>query len=91
VRIITQDPDARLDYVATFEDLIGDTDSLTTVDIDPDAGLTVEDELIVSGNSAVRFWVSGGDIGKSYRVRITPTTTAGRLDPLTWCFRIRRR
>lgn len=74
----TQQPDERLlhsiDYAEALPD--GDLPQVATATTVPE-GLTVEDPF--TADSRVRFWVSGGTSGVSYKVEVTTTSVVGRI------------
>lgn len=73
---IRQDPDAVLDWQLDLTDwLEGDTIQSATVD---GGGLTVGN--VVTTDTSITVWLSGGTAGTNYTVRIRFTTTAGRTD-----------
>jgi hypothetical protein len=86
----TKDPDARLDYAVDWTDFLTDTDTIQAaewVDYDyPD--LTIEDEG-VEGNMHTCF-VSGGTVGRAYRVTSRVTTTEGRINDTTFIVFVRQ-
>lgn len=65
-------PDAKLDFVADFTDYLEQTvDTLDSYEVIADEGLTVEDEAVANG---VRLWVSGGEHGRIYHIKIKIVT-----------------
>lgn len=76
-----------LDYDISFKDWITDDDTITTVvsEVDPAGALAVDSVTVNSPD--VKVWVSGGADGSTYEVKITASTTAGRVKKV--CFKIR--
>jgi hypothetical protein len=74
----TQQPSERLLYSIDYAEALPDGDLLmvATATTAP-ATLTVEDPF--TADTRVRFWVSGGTAGISYKVELTVTTVAGRI------------
>jgi hypothetical protein len=88
-----KDPNARLDYYLAWGSwlALAGSDTLTTVAVSADSGITVESSEIVAAeitldgltypaNSVVRLWLSGGTAGERYEVRVSVTTALGRED-----------
>src|SRR4051812_13959836 len=94
VRTIKKDPSAVLDY--TFDwtawlDLVSDT--IATRVITPDAGITVDLSVILSGSKKVTVWLSGGTAGNTYAIacRITTASNPVRTDERTFYVKVQER
>lgn len=76
-----------LDYDISFKDWMKNDDTITTVvsEVYPAGQLTVTSTAINSPD--VKVWVSGGNDGATYEVKITASTAAGRVKKV--CFKIR--
>ena len=76
-----------LDYDISFKDWLTDDDTITTVvsAVEPSGALAVDSVTVSSPD--VKVWVSGGVDGATYEVKITASTTAGRVKKV--CFKIR--
>lgn len=74
----TQQPSERLLYSIDYAEALpdGDLPLVATATTAP-ATLTVEDPF--TADTRVRFWVSGGTAGISYKVELTVTTVVGRI------------
>lgn len=74
----TQQPDERLLYTIDYAEAMpdGDLPLVATATTVPET-LTVESPF--TADSRVRFWVSGGTTGVSYKVEVTTTSVAGRI------------
>lgn len=90
---ITHDPDATLDYIWDFTDLIESGDSITTVTFHPtDPGLTVTSG--VTDSTTAIGWVSITDqslVGQTIGVAGRYTTAEGRTDDRSLFFKIKER
>lgn len=84
--MIEKDPVALLEYTLDFDDLdengnsyLGD-DQIDTdsVSVTVDAGLTLVSFLPTG--TTVQIWLSGGELGQTYKVKTTFMTLAGRRD-----------
>lgn len=75
---VTQQPAERLSYSIDYADALtaGDNVSSATVSISP-SGLTVNNVSVI--DPRVRFWVSGGTSGVTYKVTLTINTADGRI------------
>jgi hypothetical protein len=84
-------------YQADFSEWLdtGETVQSCTFDVSVSAGtdagvsLTVEDDSILTGNTAVAFFVSGGVVGVTYEVKITVVTSAGQTEVWSVFFQVR--
>lgn len=76
-----------LDYDISFDDWITDNDTITTVvsEVLPAGELAVDSVAVAS--PTVKVWVSGGETGSTYEIKITASTSAGRVKEV--CFKIR--
>ena len=76
-----------LDFDVDYEDWLTDDDTITTVTttVSP-AGELVVDSVQVS-NPEVKVWVSGGEDGSTYDIKVTASTSGGRVKEE--CFKIR--
>lgn len=74
----SQQPSERLLYTVDYAEALPDVDlpQVATATTVP-TGLTIEAPF--TADSRVRFWVSGGTAGVSYKVELTVTTVAGRI------------
>jgi hypothetical protein len=95
-----KDPSAKLDYKFDFAALTngsGDSDwlasgeTISSYELDPATGITVDSDDLTDSNTSVTIWVSGGDAGKSYTVTCKIVTSAGREDERTMTFRVKNR
>lgn len=90
-KLYYQDPDARLDYSFDWSArALVDDDAITasTWSVD-DATLTLSDPQVVDGVTTV--WISGGLLGKFYRVTNQIETSGGRRDDRSFLVRILHR
>ncbi|MEY9435574.1 phage fiber-tail adaptor protein [Bradyrhizobium elkanii] len=75
----------RLDWLIGFADWLIDGDTITAADAPISTGLDVEANI--EGGTAVRLWISGGEAGVSYLLRLKITTAGGRVR--NECVRVR--
>lgn len=74
-----QDVSARLDYSEDWSDFVSADDAIVNSVWQADSpDVTLADPMIVGEVTTV--WVSGGVVGKTYRISNTITTSAGRRD-----------
>lgn len=82
---VTQQPAERQSYTVDYSEVltVGDRIESATATSSPD-GLVVEN--VTATDIGVRFWVSGGSSGVSYKVTVTANTKEGRTfqDELTF-------
>ena len=77
-----QQPADRIDYAFDYANgeppflENGDTLVSATIAVEPD-GLNVSEAPVLDGQA--RFWVSGGESGKKYKVTCTARTRLGRV------------
>ena len=78
MKVVTQDPDEKLDYEWDFtSDLVeGDGIQSVTVTAEPDTMTTITDVDHLDGR--VVAWAEGGRLGTTVELKCTITTTAGR-------------
>ena len=74
---VRQQPNERLSYSVTYEDVLTDNDNVSaaTASVDP-VGLTVDNVSVI--DPRVRFWVTGGVSGTRYKVTLSVDTDDGR-------------
>lgn len=76
-RFIKQPAD-RLDYDIDYRDWLTDrADTLQSAAVTAEAGISVDDFVLVSG--VVKVYLSGGTDGQTYKITCTATTTGGRI------------
>lgn len=85
-------PDDRLDYDVEYERWLSDGDTVQSADAEiEDAGTVTPlaiDSVQVFG-SLVKVWLSGGVDGVSYSVKVTATSTEGRVKEIEFIVRVR--
>lgn len=88
--IIEKDPSARLEYGFDWvaRGWLGD-DTIAVSTWDVPTGLVKEDEETASGRCVV--WLSGGEVGQTYRVTNHIVTVAGREDDRSLTIRVSQR
>ena len=92
VPTIAKDPSAKLDYTFDWTEwLDAITDSLSTHVVTVDTGITLETSSIVG--KKVVIWVSGGTVGKTYKVgcKITTANVPARIDERTILIKVKNR
>jgi hypothetical protein len=76
---LIKDPNANLDYVVDWTAWLAQTgDSIQTVLWVVPSGITVTAQLHTTKTATV--WLSGGSVGKTYRITCRITTVAGRVE-----------
>lgn len=73
-----KDPEAVLDYVFDWASWLDTGETISSHTITVPAGLTLNSSAVASG--LVTAWLSGGDVGATYRVECKVVTSAGRTD-----------
>lgn len=75
---VSQQPVERLSYTIDYSDALSDGDNVDSAFalVSP-AGLIVED--VTPLDPRVRFWVTGGTSGVTYKVTVTTQTADGRV------------
>ena len=81
-----QKPDDRLDYDIDFSRWLTDDDAITDATAQADDGITVE-QVQVFGQ-IVKVWVSGGQVGKTYKITIVATTADARVKEESFFIRV---
>lgn len=81
-----QKPDDRLDYDIDFGRWLSDDDTITDATAQADEGITVE-RVQVFGQ-IVKVWVSGGQVGKTYEIKIVATTSDARVKEESFFIRV---
>lgn len=76
-----KDPSAVLDYEINWSKWLASGDTLSSHTVTPDAGITVDSSVLAPDK--VTIWVSGGTVGKTYKVACLVTTANGRTDERT--------
>lgn len=81
----TKDPDATLDYAFDWSDWLETGESIVSVVIDIDSGLTENTGDREVGSEVVKIWVTGGSVGERYAAscEITTDNTPARIDERT--------
>ena len=74
----TQQPTEKLSYTVDYSEALTEGDNIDSVfAVVYPAGLTVTD--VGAFDPRVKFWVTGGTSGTSYKVTLTVTTADGRV------------
>ena len=84
-----KDPSAVLDYVFDWTKWLATGETIESYVITVDAGLTLNSDS--ESNGAVVAWLSGGEVGKWYKVACKITTNMGRIDERTLHIRVENR
>lgn len=90
---ITQDPNAKLDWLFNFESLGQDSiDSYEIIQTPPssESELTISDET--PDNQTIRLWVTGpgdGKEGENWQVTLRITTARGRINDYSVVYQMR--
>ena len=84
-----KDVDAVLDFKFDFKtnsngrgfaDWLESGETITSITITPDTGITVDSSSITDTGTTVTVWLSGGTAGVEYNVACKIVTSAGRTD-----------
>ena len=93
-----KDPDAKLDYPFDWRAKTnghGDSDWLAPSEMIVSYVITVDDGLTLlsssQSNGIVTAWISGGEVGKWYKVACKIETNMGRIDEHTMHIRVEER
>jgi len=92
--VFIKDPDAILDYKFDWAGLTNNTkgaradwlgvgETISSYDITPSVGITVDSHSVTDNDTSVTVWLSGGEEGVDYIVVCRVSTTAGRTDDRT--------
>lgn len=75
---VTQQPSERLSYTIDYSEALTDGDNVQSAiaTVEP-TGLTVDN--VSAYDPRVKFWVTGGTSGATYKVTVKTTTADGRL------------
>lgn len=84
-----KDPDATLDWIFDWNDWLGETETITSVEFIADPGITIEDQGNTTKTATV--WLSGGTEGQVYRVTCRITSSEGRIDDRSFTLRCTNR
>ncbi len=87
--VFIRDPDSNLDFACDWSVWLQDDETIVTSVWLPDEGITTATPSVVGGRTVV--WLSGGEVGQTYRVTNRITTSAGRIDDRTLLIRVRNR
>lgn len=85
-----KDPDALLDYTVSWVDWLAEGETISTVEAFAEEGLTLATPAAESGG-VVTVWLSGGTVGRTYRVTVRVATSAGRVDDRSFGVTVRER
>jgi len=93
-----KDPDAKLDYPFDWRAKTnghGDSDWLAPDETIVSYVITVDDGITLvkdsENNGLVVVWLSGGEVGKWYKIGCKITTSEGRIDERTLHIRVENR
>ncbi len=84
-----KDPDATLDWIFDWNEWLGDTETISSVEFEADPGITIEDQGSTTKTATV--WLSGGTAGEVYRVTCRITSSEGRIDDRSFTLRCTNR
>jgi len=89
VSVWIKDPDAVLDYAVDWSAWLSQAEAITTATVVADDGITVDSDSHDGGIHTI--WLSGGEVGRDYRITSRITTSQGRGDDRTMLIRVRER
>lgn len=84
-----KDPDATLDWIFDWNEWLGETETIASVEFEADPGITIETESNTQKTATV--WLSGGTEGQVYRVTCRITSSEGRIDDRSFTLRCANR
>ena len=82
-----KDPDSVLDYTLDFTNWLVDTDTISTIVVTADTGITVDSSS--NTTTTATAWLSGGTAGTAYDVTYHVNTAGGRQVDRTIRIRVR--
>jgi len=85
----TKQPGDKLDYDIDFNEWLSSSDSLDSVDVTADTGITIVNSTIVG--SVVKVWISGGTDGEIYKITVKVITVEGRIKEQEFKIKVKER
>ena len=87
------DDDANLDFAFDWSEWLATGETITAYTVTVPTGITLGTGTKVPSQSAgkVTYWVSGGTIGRTYKVSCSITTSASRIDERTMNIKVLER
>jgi hypothetical protein len=85
----TKQPGDKLDYDIDFNEWLSSGDSLASVNVTADTGITIVNSTIVV--SMVKVWLSGGNDGETYKITVKVTTDEGRIKEQEFRIKVKER
>jgi len=87
------DDDANLDFAFNWADWLATGETITAYTVTVPTGITLGTGAKEPSQSAgkVTYWVSGGAIGRTYKVACKITTSASRIDERTMNIKVLER
>ena len=82
-------PDATLDYRQDWSDWLGTGDTIVTSGWTVETGITIDSEA--NSSTAATCVLSGGTLGKTYKIENTITTANGLDETMEWFLKIQNR
>jgi hypothetical protein len=90
-----KDPNAVLDYLVDFkaktnntgpEDYLQTSETITTATVvsSAPADLVVDSSTVITNNTGVLIWLSGGTLNTTYSIRVRIVTSLNRTDDRTF-------
>jgi hypothetical protein len=89
VSVWIKDPDAVLDYAVDWSAWLTSAETIVSALVLADDGITVDSDSYDGGIHTI--WLSGGEVGRNYRITSRITTSQGRVDDRTMLIRVRER
>lgn len=86
-----KDPNAVLDYKFNWSDWLASGETISTITITAESGITVDSSTITDTGTTVTVWLSSGTAGNIYDVACLITTSDSRTDERTMKIRCQER
>jgi len=87
-----KDPDATLDWIFDWNDWLGATEVIDSVEFEVDPGISIDEvKGFTYTQKTATVWLTGGTEGQVYRVTCRVTTNEGRIDDRSFTLRCTNR
>lgn len=87
-----KDPDATLDWIFDWNDWLGESETIASVEFILDPGISIDPvKGFTKTTKTATVWLTGGTEGQVYRVTCRVTTNEGRIDDRSFTLRCTNR
>lgn len=76
-------PGAVLDYKFDWSDWLATGETISSMTVTADTGITIDSSAITDSSTSVTVWLSAGSVDMTYEVTCKIVTSAGRTDERT--------